>query len=104
MCNFFLGIVWQKDADVIIACSKDKHVYHHVMADAERPAEKANPVALSISPQGFVAHSFPNLMQKPSLKSKYVLGFYLRSKFQLASTNYEILRGVFFLVGEGVRY
>lgn len=72
------------------------------MADAERPAEKANPVALSISPQGFVAHSFPNLMQKPTLKSKYVvLSFYLRSNIYLASTNYQILKGVFFRVRGG---
>ena len=63
LCSF-LGIIWQKDPNVILSCSKDKTLFHHIISDAERPAEKAPPVALSLSPSGVVGHAFPNKILK----------------------------------------
>jgi len=65
------GIVWQKDAATMLSCSKDKRVCHHVMANAERPADKAPQVALSLSPQGYIAHAYSTLHQKTKSLPKF---------------------------------
>ena len=59
------GIIWQKDPDILLSCSKDKTICHHIIKDAERPAEKAPPVALSIAPRGVIVHAFPTKKTPP---------------------------------------
>ena len=56
--NAVTGIVWQKESDVILSCSEDKTIYHHVMEDADRPLENAPLVALGLSPRGKLSLNF----------------------------------------------
>lgn len=65
-------IVWLKDSDRILSCSKDKTLYHHVINDAERPAKHAPPVALSLSPSGIIGHAFPKKKLSSQKLSKLV--------------------------------
>jgi len=58
------GIVWQKDPDVIISCSKDKLLYNHAIVNAKRPAENANPVALGLAPDGVIGHALTDSIER----------------------------------------
>uniref|UniRef100_UPI00358FE193 GATOR2 complex protein WDR24 isoform X1 n=1 Tax=Myxine glutinosa TaxID=7769 RepID=UPI00358FE193 len=51
------GIAWRlpHDPHLLISCAKDCTVFQHIFKDAKRPADRANPEALSIGPRGDVA-------------------------------------------------
>ena len=54
------GMIWHKEADALLSCSKDSTLYQHAFQDATRPADHAPPVGLSISCWGDICNACSN--------------------------------------------
>lgn len=54
------GMIWHKEAEILLTCSKDSNLYQHAFQDAIRPASLAPPVGLGISCFGDICNTFSN--------------------------------------------
>lgn len=63
------GMIWHKEAEILLTCSKDSNLYQHAFQDAQRPANHAPPVGLGISCLGEICNSHSNQLdqKKPQL-------------------------------------
>eukprot|EP00794_Sanderia_malayensis_P011054 gene11054-12220_t len=68
------GIIWHKESDILLSCSKDSLLYQHVFQDALRPAEHAPPVALGFSCRGDVCNACSNQLKQSSSLRKASVG------------------------------
>ena len=64
------GIIWHKEADALLSCSKDSMLYQHAFQDATRPAEHAPPVGLSFSCWGDICNAYSNQMEHVNEQKK----------------------------------
>lgn len=74
------GIAWRGSPDVLLSTSKDSYLIQHVIADAERPMEKANPICVTYNSKGSLTsasvdrnskkNKHPTLPRKPKLESE----------------------------------
>ncbi|EFX79073.1 hypothetical protein DAPPUDRAFT_52862 [Daphnia pulex] len=78
------GIAWRGSPDVLLSTSKDSYLIQHVIADAERPMEKANPICVTYNSKGSLTLA---AVDKNSKKSKILT---LKSKSE--SEDYPAVR------------
>lgn len=67
------GIIWNKESDVLLSCSKDCTLYQHVFQDALRPADHAPPVGLGVSSRGDVCNACSNQKEQNADQRKMSL-------------------------------
>ena len=59
-------IIWHKESEMLLSCSKDCTLYQHVFQDALRPAEHAPPVGLGVSIKGDICNACSDQIEGPS--------------------------------------
>ncbi|KAI4504680.1 hypothetical protein M0802_000230 [Mischocyttarus mexicanus] len=60
------GVAWRGNPQSFLSTSRDCTLYHHVFKDASRPASKANPQGIALSPIGDVAYACKVNVNMPS--------------------------------------
>ena len=63
-------IIWHKEAETLLTCSKDFTLYQHAFQDAIRPADHAPPVGLGISCRGDVCNAYSNQTEQANDQKK----------------------------------
>ena len=66
------GIIWHKESEILLSCSKDSTLYQHVFQDALRPADHAPPVGLGVSCRGEICNACSNETEQAAELKKHV--------------------------------
>ncbi|GAB6027610.1 hypothetical protein CHUAL_001851 [Chamberlinius hualienensis] len=101
------GIVWKNSPDAFLSTSKDATLYLHVFADARRPLDRANPMALDFNGQGDLAFaSWERIMydnsnsgnsgSRQSIASSKLQGFF--KKHQVVSDQFPSALSVYMVL------